>query len=252
MADDQLTTEELYGKSDPPASPPMPLTYEETPVIEPPIQPGPMVPKSGRFGHTIATIVFFILLFAFGIWLSTFLRQYTQTSLPASNAPTPTQSALPLVSPTVTPPLSGWKTYTVAGASYQLPQDMLAPICDGASCVSEGTYLPGGTRFTVATHNNARQFTIGAVIVDAGGREFTTTETTVAGRRAFAYDGQFSGTTTGGYRFSQMRGVMIILDDTQTLELNHFTPTGVSADFVSDEAVFDEILKTLTLASAQQ
>jgi len=131
--------------------------------------------------------------------------------------------------------------------SYRLPAESLAPICDGANCISQGTYLQGGTRFTVATHENARQFSSGAVIVDAGGREFTTTETTIAGRRTFSYQGVFTGTTTGGYSFSQMRGVMILLNDTQTLEMNHFTPNGVSADFASDDSLFDKILESLSL-----
>lgn len=269
MADEKLTTEELYGKSDPPveSQPAKPLIYEETPIIEPvkaPLQtsPSPTLP----IGHTIATIVFFVLLFALGVWLSMFLRQFTTTTPPSAVIPTPPPQADQPFAETPTPitndPFVSWKTYSVvsgatrqpiAGISFRLPQDILAPICDGANCSSQGTYLPGGTRFTVAPRggNQALRDFRGAVVTDAGGREFTTTPTTVAGKQALEFKGLFSGTTGGGYSFTQMRGVMIEVDSTLSLEINHFTPTGVSADFASDDAVFNQVLKTLVLPSGQ-
>ena len=260
MADEKLTTEELYGKSDPPvASPPVPLVYEETPIIEPVKAPSQGSPSP----HTIATIVFFVLLFALGVWLSTFLRQFTTTTPPSAVIPTPTEQAFLVVSPTPPPDsYPGWKTYSVvsgatrvpvSGVSFKLPPEVLAPICDGANCASQGTYLPGGTRFTVAPRGGGqalRDFR-GAVVVDAGGREFTTTPTMVAGGQALAFSGLFTGTTAGGYSFSQMRGVMIEVNSTLSLEINHFTPTGVSADFGSDDAVFNQVLGTLVLPSGQ-
>ncbi|MBI4062311.1 hypothetical protein HY410_00145 [Candidatus Gottesmanbacteria bacterium] len=242
-------------KSDPsPALPPTPLVYEETPIIEPVKAPSP------QSSHTIATIVFFILLFALGVWLSTFLRQYIPSNVPLESQITPTHIALPIASPTPLPVgEADWKTYgvlsgatkiAIPGISFRLPQDVLAPICDGASCASQGTYLPGGTRFTVAPRggNQALRDFRGAVVTDAGGRAFTTTPTTVAGKQALEFSGLFTGTTGGGYSFTQMRGVMIEVDSTLWLEINHFTPTGVSADFASDDTLFNEILKTLVLA----
>lgn len=259
MADEKLTTEELYGKSNPPQQP---LTYEETPIIDP-VTPSPPPRNSRYFLQTIGTIIVFVVLFGVGVWLSTVIRPYTtaSTSIP-ENVPTPTQVLVP--TPTVSSGVyPGWTTYTVvsgatkqpiAGISFRLPQDVLAPICDGGSCASQGTYLPGGTRFTIAPRGGGqalRDFR-GAVVVDAGGREFTTTPTTVASRQALEFSGLFTGTTSGGYSFTQMRGVMIEVDSTLSLEINHFTPTGISADFASDDALFDEILKTLMLASGQQ
>ena len=262
MADEKLTTEELYGKSDPPvASPPVPLVYEETPIIEPVKAPSQGSPSP----HTIATIVFFVLLFALGVWLSTFLRQFTTTTPPSAVIPTPPPKAdQPLAeTPTDTEdPFATWRPYEVvsgatrvpvSGVSFKLPPEVLAPICDGANCSSQGTYLPGGTRFTVAPRGGGqalRDFR-GAVVVDAGGREFTTTPTMVAGRQALVFSGLFTGTTAGGYSFAQMRGVMIEVDSTLSLEINHFTPTGVSADFASDDVVFNQVLKTLVLPSGQ-
>lgn len=258
MENEKITTEELYGKSDLPQKP---LVYEETPIIGPaspaggPVaSPPPLsqLPKhSGSFLQAIGTILLFIILFGVGVWLSTVIRQYlptTPTQPEPTRTPSPVETPAPYVIPTVTnDQFAGWQIYTVSDVSFRLPEGVLAPICDGANCVSEGTYLTGGTRFTVAMHNNASQFSQGAVIVDNGGREFTTSETTVSSRRAFSYQGLFSGTTTGGYSFSQMRGVMIVLDDIRTLELNHFTPTGVFADFASDDRIFDDILQTLLL-----
>ena len=47
--------------------------------------------------------------------------------------------------------------------------------------------------------------------------------------------------------FSAVCGVMMIeLTNTLSLEINHFTPNGITSDFVKDDALFDTILKTLT------
>lgn len=234
-----------------------PLVYEETPIIEPVTPSTP--PRNARYLlKTIGTILLFIILFGVGVWLSTLIRPYmpASTSIPES-VPTPTQVLMP--TPTVSSEAyPGWKTYDVVsgatkvaipGVSFKLQSDVLAPICDGANCSSQGTYLPGGTRFTVAPRggNQALRDFRGAVVTDSGGREFTTTPTTVVGKNALEFSGLFSGTTGGGYSFTQMRGVMIEVDSTLSLEINHFTPTGVSADFASDDVVFNQILQTLIL-----
>lgn len=287
MDDRKLTTEELYGKSEAPQSPAKPLVYEETPIIEPVKEPSPVMPPGSspsQFPHlpssspplkrnspsgllgTVGTILLFIILFGAGVWLSTVLRDFLPSRLPSTNQPTALlspASTFGIVPTASTDSYAAWSTYditsgttkqSIPGISYKLPSDVLSPICDGANCASQGTYLPGGTRFTIAARGGRellRDFR-GAVITDAGGREFTTTPTTIAEKHALEFRGLFTGTTSGGYSFSQMRGVMIEVDSTLSLEINHFTPTGVSADFASDDGVFDEILKTLVLASVWQ
>lgn len=159
-------------------------------------------------------------------------------------------------------PFDDWETYHVIdgaggvpirGISFILPPDVLSPICDSVSCVSQGTYLPGGTRFTVAPRGigHALADFRGKIVSDAAGREFLTEAATVAGQPAIVFSGDFAGTTVSGYSFMKMRGVMIEVDDTLSLEFNHFTPSGVNADFASDDVLFEQILKTLKLPSAE-
>ncbi len=47
-----------------------------------------------------------------------------------------------------------------------------------------------------------------------------------------------------------MRGIMIELTPTASLEVNHFTPNGIVADFAADDMLFDAILKTITIAGS--
>ena len=248
------------------------LTYEETPVIEPiketppvvqpNVPPMPQMPKSTpsflrRFFGFIGNILFFVVLFAIGVGLGAFLPQLPgrteTTNLPAVG-PTPT-----LEPKLVATQSSEWKSYQiissstkqpVAGVSFQLPPDVLAPVCDGTSCVSQGTYLPGGTRFTVATRTTSLQFMRTAIITDASGQAFTQKEATVSGNPAIEYSGSFRGTTTGGYTFTQMRGAMIEASPSLTLELNHFAPVGATVDFTADDTLFDKILKTIELPTS--
>ncbi len=276
------------------------LTYEETPLIEP-VTPEPTAPVSAEllttspevvpstpeprqshdsFGSTIVMILFFIILFAFGVGLSVMLRQYFASRTeapPQSTATKPQQGIAPspyvnaLISPTATPaavtadPYAGWRTYqvisgvtkqAVPGISFKLPPETVAPICDGANCASQGAYLPNGSRFTVAARGKG-QLLVDArgniVITDSSGKSFTTKIMTLAGgRKALEYSGLFSGTTVGGYTFSQMRGLMIEIDETMTLEMNHFTPSGVSAEFSKDDVIFDKITASLLVAKFPQ
>lgn len=39
---------------------------------------------------------------------------------------------------------------------------------------------------------------------------------------------------------------MIDLDATHSLEINHFTPSGITADFAADDLLFDKIVSSLT------
>lgn len=243
-----------------------PLTYEETPVIEPiaqkqeaappPVQP-PRPSFFKKFFGFIGNLILFTLLFVFGIWLSTMLGQFVPGERETSQLPSPTPTGI-ASSPQATPS-STWMTYQVLTAgskqpvgdvSFQLPPEVLAPVCDGGSCSSQGTYLPGGTRLTVATRTTSVSFMRTALITDAGGKPFTKKEATVSGTAAIEYTGTFRGTTTGGYTFTQMRGVMIGVSSKLTLEFNHFAPVGVTSDFVADDTLFDKILETLQLPAS--
>jgi hypothetical protein len=275
---DPITTDDLYGTSKdqtPPAvvpepmveTPPKPLHYEETPEVPMPSPSSSPVKRSGCLGKLFTAIVF-LALFIGGIWLSSFVRQFFPTNTPSSEqtentgagpAVTPQQGTTATGSAAVA--VNGWKTYEVisgttkaafGGVTYQLPIDVLAPICDGTGCASQGTYLPGGTRFTVAPRGAGqalRDFR-GSVISDVGGVSFTSKATTVAGRPGMEFTGVFTGRTISGYGFSRMRGVMIELTPTTSLEVNHFTPNGIVADFTADEKVFDAILKTIKIVGS--
>ena len=288
MADDKpLTTEDLYGTSQnrtsapvpSPAVPPPSLPIEETPEIlpappvappanapppppPPPAQNVPVTPKkSSGCLRTIGIILLVIGIFILGIWLSSFVRQFLPTGGGAATTqqPTPTESPVSTESATVGGGnVSSWKTYQVisgitkapvTGLSFSLPSDVLAPICDGANCASQGTYLPGGTRFTVAPRGTGQVLPDyrGTVISDVGGIAFTTNQTTVVGHAAVEFTGSFTGRTVSGYAFTKMHGYMIALTDTTSLEINHFTPAGITADFTGDEALFTQIVATLSL-----
>ncbi len=190
---DPITTDDLYGtskdaKPEQPAAPepvtepapPKPLNYEETPEI-------PMSPpkkKSGCLG-TIMTVIIFLALFIGGIWAASFMRQFFPGSTPGQQEEetfvTPTGATRPGATATGSA-VAAWKTYEVisgttktpfGGVTYQLPPDVLSPICDGSGCASQGTYLPGGTRFTVAprgTGQALRDFR--RVGKDAGKRDY--------------------------------------------------------------------------------
>lgn len=262
-----------------------PLTYEETPVIEtPPPQPQsayvpqpptpsvpPSPPRRGSFLKTIGTIILFGILFIVGIVLSSILRQFIPTGTPDTTDRTPGGIVTPTPyigeGTTGTTPQAGagrstdntstWPSFSVingltrqsvSGISFRLPSDVLSPICDGSNCASQGTYLPGGTRFTIAGRGAGhvlRDYR-GTQISDFAGKLFTTKPTTVAGRNAVEFTGDFSGNTVSGYAFSKMRGVMIDIDATHSLEINHFTPSGITADFAADDLLFDKIVGTLT------
>ena len=195
--------------------------------------------------------------------LSSFVRQFfptgSSTSLETDVTVTPTITTLPTA--TGSAAVAAWKTYDVVsgttkasfgGVTFQLPPDVLSPICDGTGCASQGTYLPGGTRFTVAPRGAGQALADfrGSVISDVGGISFTSRATTVADRPAMEFTGVFTGRTVSGYGFSRMRGVMIELTPTTSIEVNHFTPNGIVADFAADDTLFDAILKTIKIAGS--
>lgn len=253
----------------PPADmPPEPTTAPPPPVSDVPSSPRPPRTKGfvSRLMGTIGTLLLFVILFGVGVWLSGIVRNYLSAPTQTQETPTPTPREVTIPQGGATPAATAVSTWTrygvvsgvtrkeIAGISFELPPEVLAPICDGASCASQGTYLPGGTRFTVAPRGAGQVLKDfrGSIISDLQGQTFTVTQVTIAGRPAVAFAANFTGSTAGGYTFGQMRGVMIEVTDTLSLELNHFTPTGITADFAADDKLFDEILKRVNFSGTEK
>lgn len=240
------------------------LTYEETPLMEPIKGNKPKINVSS----IVTTIIFFILLFVVGFWLSGVVRKYTGNFFGGNNEVTSTPALSPKEKETGLLPTpaedtyASWKTYQILngrtravyeGVFYKLPPEVLSPICDGSSCRSQGTYLPGGTRYTAALRGEGQVLPDfrGKIISDLGGIPLTAVDTVLSGgQSATEYTGSFIGTTVGGYVFSQMHGYMIPITDTISLEINHFSPNGISTDFSKDDALFDQIMETLVVPSS--
>ncbi len=227
----------------------------KTPVT---LQP---VPKKAGGNH-VGTVLFIILLFGLGVWLSSQFRSFFAPTIrdefivPAlspseSIRPTPARES----SPSGTTPGSSWQTHEVisgstkkpvAGITYKLPGSVKAPVCDSQSCASQGTNLPGGTRLTVAARGKGQLLPDfrGAILTDAAGREFTMKQGVFGGAYAYEYTGNFTGRTGGGYTFTAIRGVLMPVSETLAIEFNHFSPAGITTDFAKDDVVFDEIIKS--------
>lgn len=208
-----------------------------------------------RTTSSLLLIVLYIFLLVAGIVVGIVARGVVENSGDSPNVPSPA-SVTPF--PSMPVPAESWQQHQVLtgvtgeevqGITYELPQYVNAPLCDGIDCASAGTYLPGGTRFTVALRGEGqvlpdwRQ----SQITDASGRVFTTRSTTVAGNNAVEFIGLFAGSTTGGYTFSRMRGVMVDVTPLISLEVNHFSPTGIPTDFEEDDALFDEIVGSIRI-----
>ncbi len=255
------------------------LTYEETPVIEPIVDTSASaVPKLGaphdlpRMASGGANsarsksrspfgILLFIILFFVGIWISSSVRQFFPSDSGETGATgkvTPSPFARNIPESTISAQTQ-WKSYPVVsglskkpidGIRVFLPADVLSPICDGTNCASQGTYLPGGTRLTIAPRGTGQVLKDyrGTVVSDVNGTVFATKNILVVGRQSMEFKGEFTGRTISGYAFGSMRGVMIPLTDTTSLEINHFTPSGIITDFASDDALFDTILSKLEIS----
>lgn len=266
---DSLKTESTPAPSVSPDSNSSPFS-----PIQRPLQQGAQstppasVQKGSGCLHSIGVAIIFIALFITGIWLSSFLREFLPSDFSVNS---PTAQLTPRDTPVSTESatavsngsLATWKTYEVisgatklpvSGVNFKLPADVLKPICDGTNCASQGTYLPGGTRFTVAARGAGQLLadSRGGSISDVGGVTFTTKQSTVGGRVATEFTGTFTGRTISGYTFTRMRGVMIVLNDTTSIEVNHFVPAGITADFDTDDTLFNSILQTFMIAGGTQ
>lgn len=266
---------------------PFPQSYEETPPLQPaessspyeqpyvqpdmtPAEPAPTARTSPNIPAILITL---ILLFALGFYLSGFVRQYFTTTKKTTQQQgtegktTPSADIEAVVSPgqttsktaTSSAPVSTWKPYSIingatrapiSGVMLRLPPDVLPLVCDDAKCSSQGTYLPGGTRFTVAPRGVGQILPDfrGKIISDVIGKEFTVKPTTVKGKTATEFTGSFTGNTVSGYSFTRMRGYMIELTPDTSLEINHFSPNGITTDFAADDTLFEKIISGLELS----
>lgn len=275
----RLTAADLYAPSSPTEEP---LVYEETPIIEP-IPPDvpqgspapstkPVKPKTSGTGILIKTALF-IVLFGLGMAASMALRSIVPGDLDFSffakkestPTPVPTRSSIEDVKETpkeneITGAVIGWKHYPIVSGStrlpitdvsFALPPGVAAPTCDGGSCASQGTDLPGGTRLTIAPRGNGQVLADirGKILTDATGREFTMKEATMAGVTVTEFVANFAGSTGGGFSFSKMRGVMIPISGDLMIEMNHFAPSGKIVDFAKDDELFDQIVASFISAT---
>ncbi|MEK7801314.1 MAG: hypothetical protein AAB276_02565, partial [Pseudomonadota bacterium] len=91
----------------------------------------------------------------------------------------------------------------------------------------------------------------GAILTDTTGKKFTMQQTTVGGKDVYEYIGNFAGSTSGGYSFTKMRGVLVPITTTTSVDFNHFAPTGITGDFGADDALFNEIVARLVVPVAK-
>lgn len=264
------------------------LTYEETPIIEPIAEVSPVTPQPGAhstlplpheafapphpkksIGKTIGNILLFVLLFGLGIWLASQARLFISSSVEQTQLiPTPTE----YVSPTNVPvyessqsavqPMgfvaynifSGSGKYMMPGVTFQLPTAVAAPMCDEGNCPSQGTMLPGGTRFTVAARGKGYLLPDfrGAILTDVAGREFVMKQSVVGGKSVYEYIGDFTGRTGGGYTFAKMRGVLVSITPITSVEFNHFAPVGQTTDFAADDVLFEKIIASVMVPATEK
>lgn len=239
-----------------------PPVFQPSPSSDPESSHAPPQEKPKRKNH-IGVIIFVVLLFGLGVWLAMQLRSFLGPQVAQNISPTETPFAVETpIATTSAAPSATWTTYQVisgttkqaiAGVSYKLPQTVAAPVCDGSSCPSQGTNLPGGTRFTVAARGKGQLLPDfrGAILTDTTGKEFTMKQLTVGNVIAYEYTGNFTGQTGGGFTFSQMRGILVPVSDTLAVEFNHFAPAGQTTDFAADDALFDQIVATFTSNTPQ-
>jgi hypothetical protein len=235
----------------------------------------PSVKKTNKILGFFKGLLFFIVLFVIGFVLSGYIRDYLSTiatkqatpSAPTTQQPSSpgnestTTASLVFTTPEATPAapttysvLNGLTRQPVTDISFTLPGTVLPPVCDGSACGSQGTFLPGGTRFTVAARGSGQVLADfrGKIISDAGGKPFVVSLTTIAGKPATEFTTAQIGSTIGGYAFSQMHGYMIEVTDTLSLEINHFSPSGITTDFTADDLVFKTIVQSLIFGGVQK
>lgn len=281
-----LTAADLYAPTKPneipvPSSVAAPLVYEETPIIEPIPDTSaasaqePTKQKETRRSSIAGVLLkagLFVGLFALGMVASMAIRNVLPSDLDLSflSKPKPTPTPPASGEPTETPReekkqevlvdaiYADWKTYTVVSAKtkqpiegirFKLPPTVSDPTCDGNSCASQGTDLPGGTRLTIAPRGKGQIFADvgGKILTDASGKEFVMKQTAIEGIPGTEFLANFNGRTGGGYSFSKMRGFIVPVSADLAIEFNHFTPGGKTVDFAKDDELFDRIVKSLTI-----
>jgi len=240
----------------------------EPPKVNIPEKPSPNGGKPRGKLHA-GTIIFVVLLFGLGIWLSSQIRSFfapvvsdeiaVPTLLPTPGTGGISENFLPS-SPSAASADASWQTMeiisgttkkAIPGISYQLPSAVKLPTCDSSGCSSQGTNLPGGTRFTIAPRGRGQLLPDfrGAILTDAAGREFVMKQTIIGSTNVYEYTGDFTGRTGGGYTFTAIRGVLVPVSETLAIEFNHFAPAGITTDFAKDDVIFNQIIVSFKGAS---
>lgn len=228
------------------------------------------VVKPGKRRFPFGTVLFIVLLFGLGMWLSVQFRSFfapatsrtviVPTIAPDSDASSFFQPGETGSLSAVVPPVNDeWATYTIrgrngsviSGVTYKLPATVAAPVCDGTSCPSQGTNLPGGTRLTVAARGTGQLLPDfrGAILTDTTGKEFAMENVTIGSVAGYGYRGDFTGRTSGGYTFTAMRGILVPVNEDLAIDFNFFAPAGVISDFAADGAIFDQIIASFSTDS---
>lgn len=224
-----------------------------------PSNPPNGVKNDGRHLGAIAPIVGVVLLFGVGIGISMFVNYLNNSRISTVNKSGP-ESGREIIPP-ITPaaPVNqyeAWKDFEIANptdksvlAAIKIPPEMLPPICDGRTCASQGTFMPGGTRFTVSVRqgimNEAEFATL--TMTDMSGQPFETKSASEGAVRQKTYTGSFIGTTASGYKFTQMYGRVYWIGPGQVLEINHFSPSGINVDMAGDRQLFTKITNSLEI-----
>lgn len=175
------------------------------------------------------------------------------------------QKPSPVPTPTATPdPTANWKTYSVLtdmptkaiiDLRYRLPVP-LVPNWVNAGHYYQSIILPGNSTIAVILTGENKPFDMRwerfSEMVDLAG--YTSKQIRFLNLPAI----EFSGTTTPGVQElnilgqaqDSLRGIVVKLDDKTNLEILHYQDksylevTKKTADFSSDEVIFDQILST--------
>jgi len=238
-----------------PTPPPEISAPEPQPEFADPLSRPELPPQRPRIPSYLFIIILFILAILLGAGYRLFGAMLPfQTQMASTDQSiqrpvdtyTPSPTEIPAAEWTAYQVLNGTTKKGISGFTFKLPANLLSLVCDGSSCASQGTFLSGGTRFTVAAHGKGQILPeIGKVFTDISGQQFTTGQMVVGNMiPATGFSGTFTGTTYGGFSFDQMRGALVQHGDV-VIELNHFTPKGVMADFEKDDVLFDSILSSI-------
>ncbi len=278
--DRKVTGTEFYTTTQNLKTPEISAPHEMLELPEPKAtKPVPKPVKAAKsIVNVIVIILIFVVLFGVGIFASMAFRQImpngiqfpvgggaakdeitplpTPQIVPEDQLPVSTQSG---IVPTKFPQnisqnvlMVGGKS-AVPGLNFVLPATVAALSCDGNNCASQGAYLPGGSRFTIAARGKGQGLPItkGAKLVDSSGKAFDMSDQVVAGFTVRQFVGNTSGSTMNGFTFSKIRGNILTLSNDLELEMSVFAPAGQIVSWENDNKLFDQIVASVIYDSTQ-